>query len=72
MISQSNGANNQNQILKNKESPMLTFSTITQHQEEKLFKSENKSKFNFKPLKTDKLNKSEMYSNWKKEDWNLI
>lgn len=51
---------------------MLIYFMIKLSLREKLFKSENKSKSNFKPLKTEKSNKSETSSNSKKVDLNPI
>lgn len=72
MISQPSGANNQRMILKRKEFLMLIFYMIIPYQEDKQYKFENKLRYSSKPLKTEKSNKSEMSSNYKKEDYNLI
>ena len=51
---------------------MLISCMIKLQRKEKLYKLEKKLEFNLKQLKTDKFNKLEMFSSFKKEDYKQI
>lgn len=54
-----------------KESATLTFCRIRTSPEERQFRFENRSELSFKPSRTKKLSRSEIFSNLRRTDWSL-